>query len=593
MTQKGEDGTRLGGVYRRLFLEFPWWVVLALGVAAIGLGASITAKPFASLGVLVALVGAAFIVVGLTELGAADTRIEQGIGLGAVVVGIVLLVSPGLTVRSLAVVIGVTLVAGGVARTLAGLIGGGPDGRLIPLLSGVSRIIFGVLALSWPDITVLVTSLLVGPAVMIFGITQITGALRRRHGVGDPAGKRKRPKWLRVAGVMGSLAAALLLLLVSALIHRSSSEPDAFYDPPDAPPASAGILIRSESFSTGIPGTAKAWRILYTTTRDDRTPAVASAIVMVSKTAPDGPRPVIAWAHGTTGFAPKCAPTLLKNPLAAGAMPALDQVIANGWVLVATDYVGLGTKGPHPYLIGDPVGRSVLDAVRAARRLDGVAMEDRTVVWGHSQGGGAALWTGILAPRYAADVNVIGVAALAPATQLPPIFDAVKDSPVGKIMGSYVLSAYSAVYPDVKFDDYIRPAAQVLARETAGRCLSGPEALVSIGTAVGAEPYFAKSPATGPLGQRLLENIPTGRIEAPLLLAQGTADALVIPAEQQRFVTGRCDDGQQLDYRTYAGLDHVGLVLNPDSALIPDLLAWTQDRLDGTPVETGCTTAER
>ena len=32
-------------------------------------------------------------------------------------------------------------------------------------------------------------------------------------------------------------------------------------------------------------------------------------------------------------------------------MPALDQVIANGWVLVATDYVGLGTDSA---LIPDP-----------------------------------------------------------------------------------------------------------------------------------------------------------------------------------------------------------------------------------------------
>jgi pimeloyl-ACP methyl ester carboxylesterase len=92
-------------------------------------------------------------------------------------------------------------------------------------------------------------------------------------------------------------------------------------------------------------------------------------------------------------------------------------------VVSVRDYVGLGVDAPHPYLIGQPEGRSVLDAVRAAHQLDGVELEDRTVVWGHSQGGHAALWAGALAPTYAPDVNVIGVAALAPASDLLGLVD--------------------------------------------------------------------------------------------------------------------------------------------------------------------------
>ncbi len=63
---------------------------------------------------------------------------------------------------------------------------------------------------------------------------------------------------------------------------------------------------------------------------------------------PTAPAPVIAWAHGTTGIARDCAPSVFPNPFEAGSFYALDDVIANGWVLVATDYVGLGTPGPHP-----------------------------------------------------------------------------------------------------------------------------------------------------------------------------------------------------------------------------------------------------
>ncbi len=589
--ERGGRRPRLRSFYRRLFRRLPWWVGLILGLAAVAIGCAITTKPFASLGVLVALVAAALILTGISEIACTRSALIRWAGVAWVGLGVVVALWPGLTIHGLAILVGIGLFVGGLLRIVSG-IRGTVDERLIALLSGVARSIFGALALSWPDVTVLVLALLVGPAMILFGLGQVASALRHR-GAGrlEDAGAPSRwPLWLRAVGVAASLLVALALLGTSAWIHRSSSEPDEFYAAPSGVPAEHGVLLRSAPFSRGVPDEARAWRILYTTTRDDGTPAVASGIVLVSKEAPAGPRPVIAWAHGTTGFASKCAPSLLTDPFRAGAMPALGEVVSNGWVLVATDYVGLGTEGPHPYLIGDPVGRSVLDSVLAARQLDQVELENRAVVWGHSQGGAAALWAGILAERYAPDANVIGVAALSPATQLPPIFDAAKDTLVGRIMGSYVMTAYSAAYPDVSFDDYVRPGARVPARRTAGRCLSGPEALVSVGTALGREPWFSRSPAAGALGERLVENIPTRTIEAPLMVGQGLADTLILPRAQRQWVEERCRAGQRLEYRTYEGLDHVSIVLDPESPLIPDLIEWTEDRLEGELQPTGCET---
>ena len=48
---------------------------------------------------------------------------------------------------------------------------------------------------------------------------------------------------------------------------------------------------------------------------------------------------------------------------------------------------------------------------------------EQTVVWGHSQGGHAALWTGQLAPTSAPELDIAGVAALAPASNLPGLID--------------------------------------------------------------------------------------------------------------------------------------------------------------------------
>jgi uncharacterized membrane protein HdeD (DUF308 family)/alpha-beta hydrolase superfamily lysophospholipase len=579
--------------YRTLFDRFPWWAALALGLAAVGLGAAITLKPFASLGVLVALVAASLVVTGFAELVSGTSSLERWSGAGWLACGIAVAVWPGLTIRGLAAFVGVVLLLGGLVR-VAAAVREDADERPVAALSGLARAVFGVLALSWPDVTLLVVALLVGPAVFLFGLGRAASALRRRGRPRNarPAAGGRRPRARRLAGAALSLVAALGLLAGSALVHRSSPSPDAFYDTPDDVPAEPGRLLRSGAFTRGVPEGARAWRILYTTTRDDETPALASGLVVAPRDAPAGPRPVIAWAHGTTGFDSKCAPSLLPDPFRAGATPALDEVAANGWVLVATDYVGLGTAGPHPYLIGGQEARSVLDSVRAARQLEELELEDRTVVWGHSQGGGAALWTGALAPGYAPDVGVIGVAALSPAAALTPLLAAAKDRLVGRILGSYVLSAYDAAYPDVSFDEYVRPPARILARETARRCLSGPEAIVSVATAVGRDSWFSRDPTEGPLGARLEENTPDLPIAAPLLVGQGLDDPLVLPAEQQRFVAGLCAAGRQVEYRTYAGFGHVDIVLDRASPLVADLLAWTQDRLAGRAQAPGCQTVE-
>jgi pimeloyl-ACP methyl ester carboxylesterase len=307
---------------------------------------------------------------------------------------------------------------------------------------------------------------------------------------------------------------------------------------------------------------------------------------MASRESSSERRPVIAWTHGTTGVVPGCAPSLLEDPFAN--VPALQQLIDNGWVYVATDYVGLGTVGPHPYLIGEGEARSALDSIRALRQMEGIRVGDDTVVWGHSQGGHAALWTGIVAPNYAPDVDILGVAAIAPASDLPTLINAIQATPVGRIMSAFVLRSYAAAYPDVEFDEYVPGWKRWLASDIAGRCLAGREALFSVAEALLAGgSIFDRAPTSGPFGERLAENIPNGPLRQPLLVAQGLADDLVRPDVQSRFVSERCDAGEGLEYRTYAGRDHLSVVA-PDSPLTRDLVQWTQDRLDKIPMSANC-----
>ncbi|MFO1110124.1 MAG: lipase family protein [Bradyrhizobium sp.] len=383
------------------------------------------------------------------------------------------------------------------------------------------------------------------------------------------------------------LVLAMIVTAIIAVLWTASrpAQSDAFYDPPAQRPSDAGALLRSEPYTTQLPPGARGWRILYTTKRGDAS-TVASAVVVTSAQTTGTPRPVIAWAHGTTGIVSGCAPSVMA-PFAN--VPAVDRIVAESWVYVATDYPGLGTSGGHAYLVGEDAARAVLDAVRAARRLEGLVLDNRTVVWGHSQGGNSALWTGIRADDYAPDVNIVGIAALAPASDLPRLVKSGQGTMFGKIVSSYLITAYAAAYPGVGIPAYVNARTRPLVGDIASRCVGGRSTLFSVAETalLPSSGIFARDPASGPLGERLRQNTPATAIAAPVLIAQGTADDLVLPALQARYVAARCAAGQPIDYRIYPRRDHVSLVTD-HPALDADLVAWSRDRFAGLPDTPNC-----
>lgn len=131
----------------------------------------------------------------------------------------------------------------------------------------------------------------------------------------------------------------------------------------------------------GAPRGSTAWRIRYETTDQNRKPTESTAILVAPNgPAPSGGRNVVAWAHGTTGIAESCAPSLGSNALTS--IPDLAGMLGRGWTIVATDYPGLGTPGPHAYLVGDAAAHAVLDSVRAARQFPRAGAVDRTSLSG-------------------------------------------------------------------------------------------------------------------------------------------------------------------------------------------------------------------
>lgn len=562
-------GNILNGIGQLRRLAEPWSTLL--GLLAIGLGVLAIASPLISPTAVIVAIAAGAIAAGaallLTRYQVA-WRLAGGLWLA---VGLAAAVWPDHPLPTLSILVGIGILGTGIAE-LVEVFPVRPR-QWGPLLSRAALALAGLSAIVWTNVTIAFATTLLGLYLLTYGLQYLLDHRRPSH--------RHWGK-LRTIG-----AGALTLLMVGALVLGGRFEagiphPDDFYDPPADVPAEPGVLLRAEPFTESIPQGAQAWRILYTTTRTDETPAVASGVVMVPATRSTDPLPLISWAHGTSGFAVGCAPSILPRTFDGPAYYMIEQaVVQQGWAVVATDYVGLGTKGPHPFLVGDQEARSVLDATRAARQLEELSLSNETVVWGHSQGGHAALWTGQLAETYAPDVGVIAVAAMAPASNLPALVNSLETLPIGAMFGAYVLEAYSQIYADVSYDDVVTPRSQVLVEEMAYRCLHEPAVVVSIASALilGADVYDG-NPMDGPMGPYLRENVPLGPIDVPLFIGQGLADELILPPTQAEYVQERCEMGTKLEYRTYPGLNHMPLV-EPGSQAVPDVLQWTQDRLDG------------
>src|SRR5215831_4114189 len=215
-----------------------------------------------------------------------------------------------------------------------------------------------------------------------------------------------------------------VVLLVPAFVQPAAAAPSAgFYSqvPSNLARLKPGALIASEEetdFLTPFRNVSVAYRVLYRSTGQLGGAITVGAMVFVPKgKAPRSGWPVVAWDHGTSGVGDQCNPSRWPGLYDGGQWRAyesqIDQLAGDGYLVVASDYEGLGTPGLHTYLLSDALGRATIDAVRAARVLVPSA-GTRWAAIGHSEGGQAALASGELAATYGKGLTYLGAVGYAP-----------------------------------------------------------------------------------------------------------------------------------------------------------------------------------
>jgi pimeloyl-ACP methyl ester carboxylesterase len=290
---------------------------------------------------------------------------------------------------------------------------------------------------------------------------------------------------------------------------------------------------------------------------------------------------VISWAHGTHGLADACAPSKALD--IAYRIPGIKDFIKQGDIVVATDYEGLGTPGEHPYLVGESEARGVLDIVRAVRQMPGSNASTTTLVYGHSQGGQAALFAGQIAPSYAPELHLAGVVAVAPVADVTAMVPVATTVPV--LLGYDVMTAvgFRAAYPNVDLSTVLGPDALNNLSVVDQRC---SDDVVDYFAQFPPSQVIAHNPLDVPVLAQLLQQNTAGgvHVAVPQFIVQGDLDALVPKMVTDRYITRACSQGDQVLYRVYPGQDHI----TARDVSVPDVEAWLAARLAGQPAPSSC-----
>lgn len=398
----------------------------------------------------------------------------------------------------------------------------------------------------------------------------------------------RRVQQTRSVARAATIAAIAILSIVGCSTPIAGAGPlTDFYDEPVATlgTASLGEVVRSlpvnspKGFGLGF----DIERILYRSTDTHDRPMVVSGYT-ITPTAPwtgPGPRPVIAYAPGTSGMADRCAGSAVLGTV--GSSPAILPLLLAGYRVVATDYQGLGTPGGHTYLNRIASGRALLDAARTAD----VEPTTPVVLFGYSEGGFASASAAELAATYAPELNIRGAYVGAPPADPTLNIDTLDNTGLGSAV-LFAVDGMINAYPERAASiRNLFDSDGVAALDAAQNwCTTDSAATATVRTA---ELTRDGRPLTEQLSNPVLSGITetntVGRIAPamPVYLSHAVEDDTV-PIEQSRTLLERWQDlGADITYREYdlpaipvEGANHLPGAL----AAYQDVLPWIAGLVD-------------
>lgn len=356
---------------------------------------------------------------------------------------------------------------------------------------------------------------------------------------------------------------------------------DPFYSVPrNSGNAPVGTPLKVEQYSNisqyTIPPTLSLSRFIYQSKTANGSLVPVSALVLwpyAAKPHAGGKIPVVAWAHGTSGAAPECAPSNIRYLWYQ--FQGLFELALHGYAVVATDYAGLGVSQSssglpiiHEYGTGPAQANDILYSVLAAQKAFPSLSADFVTI-GHSEGGGAS-WA--FAQKIAKEPvpGYQGTVALSPFTR---VLDLPPDEPILPAIMMYNMPNFQKNFAPFAPSDILTPQG-LQSYQTLSDLHGCNSILYQVLGPNLLKPGWMNNSA---VQQWQASTVNGGKaIAGPLLVIQGGADTVIHPPTTEAAVnaTVKANPNALIEYHMLPHLDHGPTVY----AGLPKFMDWIDAR---------------
>ncbi|GAB2568003.1 lipase family protein [Nocardia heshunensis] len=253
--------------------------------------------------------------------------------------------------------------------------------------------------------------------------------------------------------------------------------------------------------------------------------------------------------------------------------------LAAGLTVVVSDYEG----SKLAYGAGRLSGNATLDGIRAALHVLGAPAATPVGMSGFSGGSIATEFAAELAPTYAPELNVVGVAAGGMPVDMAATIDYVDGSPDWALVLPYVMQGAARGF-DLDLNPYLSDYGRDVMAQIADHCVSNGPHFPGLRMSQLLRPQYQDYRAIPGFSRILTENRmgDTGTPSAPMLFgagnADGTGDGVIVAAGERTLATEYCHRGVSVEYKEYPGSNH----LLAGVLFVPAAQAFLMDRFSGT-----------
>ncbi|WP_371830415.1 lipase family protein [Antrihabitans cavernicola] len=387
-----------------------------------------------------------------------------------------------------------------------------------------------------------------------------------------------------------ALATALTGAPASATPLYPIPDPDPFYAaPPDIASKANGTVLEYRPMPP-LPlfPAVTIQEVKFRSTNSEGHPIAATTLVMIpANQVPNGP--LLSYQHIINGLSPKCAPSraLYSNDpnIVIREAPIMNIALQHGWTVALPDHLG-PTSAYGAAKLG---GQITLDGIRAVQHTPGLGVEKSPVAMaGYSGGGMATAWAAALAPTYAPELNIVGVAEGGVPMNITKMGEQLGDRP-HPVFG---LAMAAAIGLEREYPDRLPLSTQLNARGlairdamangctndilAAGAGHSAPELATSM--------QMTKDPAVIAVGNENSLELYPGVPKAPIFEWHAPTDALIPVDSIVNTIRRYCAAGATVQSDLFPSPDHL------TTAVLgaPTAYQYLDDRFKGVPAPNNC-----